>query len=169
MSKEFEFSMIHLPTEALSFGRPEPDTLKVGDSIYVIRKRIQQIKAWFPHITYYNNHTGSKFTADYRSVDKLMRVMQEEGLIFVDSRTTAQTQVPKVAQKYNVSLYSRDIFIDNSTQKSAIRKQLKKAIRLAKKHGKAVVIGHPHVNTLEVLQSSKAMFKGIDLVYLKDL
>ncbi|WP_024955378.1 divergent polysaccharide deacetylase family protein [Sulfurospirillum arcachonense] len=169
LAKEFKFSMIHLPTEALHFGRPEPDTLMVRDSIETIRKRIRQIKNWFPFITYYNNHTGSKFTADYKSMDKLIKVMKEEKLHFVDSRTTAQTKGPVVAKKYNVHLYQRDIFLDNSIDKKLIKKQLKKAIAIAKRHGIAVAIGHPHENTLKVLINAKNILKDVDLVYLKDL
>lgn len=169
LAKDFKFKMIHLPTEALSFGRPEPETLLVGDSKEKIRARIKQIKTWFPDIKYYNNHTGSKFTADYESMDKLMMVMKEEKLHFVDSRTTADTQVQKVAKKHNMHIYSRDIFIDNSSKEELIRKQLKKAVGIAKKRGYAVAIGHPHKNTLKVLTSAGTLLRDVELVYLKDL
>ncbi|HIP30273.1 MAG TPA: divergent polysaccharide deacetylase family protein [Sulfurospirillum arcachonense] len=169
LAKDFRFPMIHLPTEALSFGRPEPETLKVGDSIQIMRKRIKQIKKWFPSVKYYNNHTGSKFTADFQSMDRLMGIMKDENLYFVDSRTTASTKAPKVAKKYGLKLYSRDIFIDNSIEKKLIKKQLLKAVAIAKKRGYAVAIGHPHENTLKVLIGAKDMLKDVELVYLKDL
>ena len=169
LSNNFKFAMIHLPTEALSFSRPEPETLKVGDSTQDMKKRIKQIKNWFPSIKYYNNHTGSKFTSDLKSMDRLIRVMKDEKIHFVDSRTTAQTKAPKVSKKYGLKLYSRDIFIDNNIEKNLIKKQLKKAVSIAKKRGYAVAIGHPHVNTLQVLINAKSILKGVDLVYLKDL
>lgn len=169
LAKDFEFKMIHLPTEAMSFGRPEPKTLVVGDSIETIRERVKQIKRWFPGVDYYNNHTGSKFTADYEAMDKLMRVMKEEKLYFVDSRTTADTKAQKLANKYNMHLYSRDIFIDNSSKEELIKKQLKKAVSIAKKRGYAVAIGHPHKNTLKVLAGATNLLKDVELVYLKDL
>ena len=169
LEKEFKFTMIHLPTEALSYGRPEPQTLRVTDSTKVMQKRILQIKRWFPHIKYYNNHTGSKFTADYEAMKKLINIMRNENLHFVDSRTTAQTKAPKIAKMLGLKLYSRDIFIDNDSDKRLIKKQLKKAVAIAKKRGYAVAIGHPHENTLEVLIGAKSMLKDVDLVYLKDL
>jgi polysaccharide deacetylase 2 family uncharacterized protein YibQ len=169
LSKDFRFTMIHLPTEALSFGRPEPETLKVGDSTEIMKKRIKQIKKWFPSIKYYNNHTGSKFTADYQSMDRLISVMKAENLYFVDSRTTASTKAPQVAKKYGIKLYSRDIFIDNDIDKKLIKKQLKKAVKIAKKRGYAVAIGHPHENTLKVLIEAKSLLRDVELVYLKDL
>jgi len=98
-----------------------------------------------------------------------MVIMKSENLHFVDSRTTAATKAPQVAQKYNLPLYSRDIFLDNSLNKKEITNQLKKAVKIAKKHGFAVAIGHPHVNTLEVLRNSKSLLKDVELVYLKDI
>jgi hypothetical protein len=169
LSKEFKFAMIHIPMEALSYANPEPDTLVVGDSIETMRARVEQIKDWFPSIDYYNNHTGSKFTSDLSSVDKFMRVAQSEHIYFVDSRTTALTKVPMVAEKYNIFLYSRDIFLDNNLGKSEILDQLKKAIAIARKHGFAIAIGHPHANTLSVLKNAKSLLKDIDVVYVKDL
>ena len=169
LSKDFEFKMIHLPTEAMSFGRPEPKTLLVGDSKEKIRKRIKEIKKWFPTVKYYNNHTGSKFTSSYDSMNKLMKVMQEEKLYFVDSRTTADTKAPQIAKKYKMHLYSRDIFIDNSSKTDLIKKQLRKAVAIAKKRGYAVAIGHPHQNTLKVLAGAKNFLKDVELVYLKEL
>ena len=169
LSKEFKFAMIHIPMEALSYANPEPDTLVVGDSIETMRARVEQIKAWFPSIDYYNNHTGSKFTSDLSSVDKFLRVAQSENIHFVDSRTTAQTKLPIIAKKYNIFLYSRDIFLDNNLGKSEILDQLKKAIAIARKHGFAIAIGHPHANTLSVLKNAKSLLKDIDVVYVKDL
>ncbi len=169
LSKDFKFAMIHLPAEALSYGKPEPQTLRVADSVIEMRKRIKQIKKWFPTIKYYNNHTGSKFTSDYEAMDRLMRIMRDEKLHFVDSRTTARTKAPELAKKYGLKLYSRDIFIDNDIDKKLIKKQLKKAVAIAKKRGYAVAIGHPHENTLRVLIGAKDMLKDVDLVYLKDL
>lgn len=169
LSKKFDFALVHLPAQALKYSKSEPSTLNVGDSLESIRARIKQIKQWFPNIQYYNNHTGSKFTSDYDSMDKLYRVMKEENLYFVDSRTTANTKAEQVAQKYNMPLYSRDVFIDNSVEKNLIKEQIKKAIKIAKKRGYAIAIGHPHVNTLEVLRGAKNMFKDVELVYLKDI
>ena len=75
----------------------------------------------------------------------------------------------KITKKYDMFLYSRDVFLDNSLDKNLIRVQLKEAVMKAKKHGYAIAIGHPHKNTLEVLRDSRDLLEGIDLVYLKDL
>lgn len=169
LSHEFPFAMVHLPLEAKYYSRPEEDTLNTTDSIEVIEKRIKRIKEWFPHIVYYNNHTGGYFTSDYGAMDRLIKVMKDHNLSFVDSRTIGNSKAPQVAKKYNMFLYSRDIFLDNSLEKTAIQKQLKEAVSKAKKHGYAIAIGHPHKNTLEVLRDSKALLEGVEMVYLKEL
>lgn len=169
LSHEFEFAMIHLPMESKNYAHPEPDTLTTIDSQEVIANRIAKIKKWFPHIKYYNNHTGGSFTAHYAAMDKLIGVMQDESLIFVDSRTVGNSKAPEIFKKYNIQLLSRDVFLDNSLNKSEIREQLRKSVVVAKKHGYAIAIGHPHKSTLEVLRDSRDLLEGIDLVYVKDL
>ncbi|MDD3324976.1 MAG: divergent polysaccharide deacetylase family protein [Sulfurospirillaceae bacterium] len=169
LSKEFEFSMVHLPLEALSYAHPEVGTLKVGDSVEVITRKIQELKKLFPATSYYNNHTGSRFTSSYDAMDKLVSVMKNENLHFVDSRTSGDSKAPDVFKKYQLNLLSRDIFLDNSIEKSAIKEQLKRAISMAQKNGYAIAIGHPHKNTLEVLRDAKPMLKDINLVYVKEL
>ncbi len=169
LSHEFEFAMIHLPMEAKYYKRPEVDTLNVTDSADVMERRIQKIKKWFPHISYYNNHTGGYFTSNYAAMDKLLTIFRNENLIFVDSRTAPDSKAPEIFRKHKMQLLSRDIFLDNSLNKADIIEQLKKAVQVAHKHGYAIAIGHPHKNTLEVLRDSKGLLNGLDLVFVKDL
>ena len=165
----FSFYMVHLPLEALSHNAPELITLKVGLDYKGMKEHIVRIKKQFPHAIYYNNHTGSRFTANKRAMDLLFRIMKEEGLIFVDSRTTADTKAGEMAIKYGVDLFSRDVFLDNSYDEASIVKQLKLAVDIAKKTGSAIAIGHPHKSTLTVLAQSKSLLKDVDVVYLKEL
>ncbi len=169
LSYEFEFAMIHLPMESKNYSSPEPETLTTLDSSDVIEKRISRIKAWFPHIKYYNNHTGGTYTADYNAMDRLIKVMKAHDLLFVDSRTIGNSKVGAVCKKYDMFCYSRDVFLDNNLDKNAIRTQLKEAVTKAKRNGYAIAIGHPHKSTLEVLKDSSDLLEGLDLVYLKDL
>jgi len=169
LSREFPFAMIHLPLEAKYFSRPEEDTLKTTDNYETIEKRIKRIKEWFPHISYYNNHTGGFFTAHHDAMDKLIRAMKAENLIFVDSRTIGNSKAPEITKKYDMFLYSRDVFLDNSLNKVEIRSQLQLAVSKAKKNGYAIAIGHPHKNTLEVLRDSKELLHGVDMVFVNEL
>ncbi len=169
LSKKFSFAMVHLPMEALHYARAEKDTLLVSDSKSILKKKIENIKKDFPGIKYYNNHTGSKFTSSERAMERFIDLMQKEGLVFIDSRTTAATKAPEIYKKRGIKLLSRDVFLDNSTKPSDIITQLKKAVKIAKKHGYAIAICHPHTNTLKTLIKAKPYLRGVETVYINEL
>ena len=169
LSKKFSFAMVHLPMEALHYARAERDTLLVSDSKNVLKNKIDNIKRDFPGIRYYNNHTGSKFTSNKKAMERFVDLMQKEGLVFVDSRTTASTKAPEIYKRRGIKLLSRDVFLDNSTKPSDIITQLKKAVKIAKKHGYAIAICHPHTNTLKTLIKAKPYLKGVETVYINEL
>jgi polysaccharide deacetylase 2 family uncharacterized protein YibQ len=157
--------MIHFPLQAQTFKFEEENTLHVGDSYEKIEKRVAQVRQWYPDALYTNNHTGSKFTSDDTSMDYLMKALKKYEFIFMDSRTTSKTVVKKYAKKYNMPYLTRNIFLDNEKDYHYIQNQLKKAIKIAKKRGYAIAIGHPHSITLKVLKESQDLLEGLDLVY----
>ncbi len=53
--------------------------------------------------------------------------------------------------------------------KKYIKEQIEKAIKIAKKHGTAIAIGHPHANTILALNESKKLLKEVELVYINRL
>ena len=170
LARRFSFYMIHLPMQALGgFKGAEIGTLTVNDDYEKIAKKLQSIKRDFPDLKYINNHTGSRFTSDAAAMDRMMRAMRDENLIFVDSKTTSPTKVYGAAKKYSMPYIARDVFLDHDGSKAAVRKQLKYAVELAKKRSYAIAIGHPHKNTLEVLQESTKLLQEVEVVYLKDL
>ena len=170
LARRFSFYMIHLPMQALGgFKGAEIGTLTVNDDYEKIAKKLQSIKRDFPDLKYINNHTGSRFTSDAAAMDRLMRAMRDENLIFVDSKTTSPTKVYGAAKKYSMPYIARDVFLDHDGSKAAVRKQLKYAVELAKKRSYAIAIGHPHKNTIEVLQESAKLLQEVEVVYLKDL
>jgi polysaccharide deacetylase 2 family uncharacterized protein YibQ len=168
LAKNLPFYMVHLPTEALSYNA-EPISLMSGDDYAAIYAKLARFKQQFPRARYYNNHTGSRFTADLEAMQNLFIAMDELGLIFVDSRTTAQTKAPEVAQDLGKRLLSRDVFLDNDQDATKIREQLSLAVKKARERGYAIAIGHPHDVTLRTLRDSADLLGGIDVVYLKDI
>jgi len=167
-SKE-DFYMVHLPMEAKSFTKEEPFTLRVADSQSDIKDRVKKVKKLFPRVRYINNHTGSKFTSNEMAVNKLISTLNVNHINFIDSRTTADTKVPKVMKNFGLKYISRDVFLDHHMDKAYIKKQIKKAIKIAKIHGTAIAIGHPHANTILAIHESKALFGDIELVLVNKL
>ena len=170
IARTFEFYMIHLPMQAKHFDSPEIGTLTVNESFESMHEKIKKIRKDFPRAKYTNNHTGSRFTSDYDAMDKAYRALIEQGFIFVDSKTIAQTAVARAAKKYNQPYISRDIFLDDDPSAAAVRRELVAAVNLAKKRGYAIAIGHPKKNTIAVIKASKNnILKDVEVVYLKDI
>jgi len=170
IARTFEFYMIHLPMQAKHFDSPEIGTLTVNESFESMLEKIKKIRKDFPRAKYTNNHTGSRFTSDYDAMDKAYRALIEQGFIFVDSKTIAQTAVARAAKKYNQPYISRDIFLDDDPSAAAVRRELVAAVNLAKKRGYAIAIGHPKKNTIAVIKASKNnILKDVEVVYLKDI
>lgn len=167
-SKE-KFYMVHLPMEAKNFKREEPFTLRVEDSQEKILQRIIEIKKLFPRVKYINNHAGSKFTSDEGAVSRLIHVLNEQNISFIDSRTIGESKVPSVMKSYKKQYVGRDVFLDHQIDKDYIKSQIKKAIEVAKLHGSAIAIGHPHANTILAIDESKHLFKDVELVLVDKL
>jgi len=165
-----KFYMVHLPMEAMHFSKEEPYTLRVNESQQEILQRIATIKKLFPKVAYLNNHTGSKFTSNTVAMNRLIYALNKYHIHFIDSRTTAQTKAPQVLKKYGLKYVARDVFLDHHMDKPYILRQIREAIKVAKAHGHAIAIGHPHKNTLEALYESKKLFaKDVDLVLINKI
>ena len=163
------YYMVHLPMEAMNFNSPEKSTLLISDSKEKVVERIQKIKTLFPKVEYINNHTGSKFTADESAMNKLIFALRLEKIGFLDSRTTAESKAKKVMKRYKMPYLTRDIFLDHDDDVDTIKKQIKKAIRIAGQYGQCIAICHPHKATLQALEESKALFDDIELVRIDKL
>ncbi len=168
-AKNEEVFMIHFPLEAIHFPREEIDTLHVVDSRKRIAKRVRQIVRQFPSLRYTNNHTGSKFTADYRSMKILLENLHKHNIQFIDSLTTSKSVVKRVSRELGLRYIRRDIFLDNKLDVQYITGQIRKAIAIAKKRGYAIAIGHPHKATLKALSQIRPLLGDVKLVRIDEI
>lgn len=161
--------MVHLPMEAVAYNQEEAVTLRITDSIETIEKQIALIKHLYPNVRYINNHTGSKFTSDEEAMDRLISVMKDNGLIFVDSRTIAASKAKKVEQKYGLRYLGRDVFLDHEDGVANVKKQIRDAVAIAKRHGNAIAIGHPRPDTIRALKESKDILSQVQIVRIDQI
>ena len=170
LAKNLKHYMVHLPMESSTakFNR-QTKTILTSWSQSQIDSRIKAIRKMFPNARYINNHTGSVLTANYHSMSMVYKALMDNGFVFVDSYTTPKSKVAKIAKKYNTKYIKRDIFIDNVQNVAYIKKQIKKGIKIAKRRGYAIIIGHPHKATLQALKSSSKLLDGIDVIYMDEL
>ncbi|MDD5159612.1 MAG: divergent polysaccharide deacetylase family protein [Sulfuricurvum sp.] len=164
LAKQHRMYMVHLPLEAVAFQDEEPNTLRIGSTEEEIEQRLNALKQLFPNAHYMNNHTGSKFTSDPVAMDRLIRIMQKEGLQFVDSRTIATSKGRETTGKYGMRYLVRDVFLDDKDGVANVKKQIKEAVAKAKRYGTAIAIGHPRVDTIQALKESKEILKEVQLV-----
>lgn len=162
--------MIHLPLEASAkFTSQEAGVLNISDSYEKIENKIKSLRSLYPSAKYVNNHTGSVFTQNDVAMDRLFKALKKYNFIFLDSRTTPKSVAKKYALKYEQPYYVRNTFLDNNKDLDYIKNQLSKAIKIAKKNGFAIAIGHPYNETFEVLKNSPELFKDIEPVFVNQL
>ena len=170
IAQNLPFHMIHFPMQASkNFKNIEIDTLKISDSYEKIEARVKKLRDLYPNTTYTNNHTGSVFTENYEAMDKLFRALKKYNFIFVDSKTTPNSVAKELSIKYQMPYIVRDTFLDNDRSFTAIQNQLKDAIRVAKKQGFAIAIGHPYEVTFKVLKESKHLLNDVEPIFLNKL
>ena len=168
LARGFEHYAIHLPMEASS-AKNNSATLRASDNYEKLRGVIAKLRADFPNAKFINNHTGSKFTADERAMQNLLRAMNEHGFLFIDSRTSSATKAKATMKGLGMRYVHRDVFLDNQNSVAAVRKKLREAVTLAKKQGYAIAIGHPKSSTLRALANSADILGEVDLVYLDEI
>ncbi len=169
IAKMFQHYMVHTPMEAYHFPSPEENTLHVDDSLKTIDMRIKNIKKDFPHLIAINNHTGSMFTSDYESMDKLFCVLKKYHIRFVDSRTSAQTKGTKMGKIFHTKVLERNVFLDNIDDEDAILDKLKETVSYAKKNHLAIAICHPKESTFQALMHAKNILHGVEVVTIDKL
>lgn len=145
--------LLHLPMQSSNGREPGPGKLVSGMPSLELALTVQYNLENVPHAVGINNHMGSELTQDQQAMGQLMRVIKQyPKLFFVDSVTSPRSVAAKVARQHRIPNLSRDIFLDNERSTAAINAQVHKLIRLAKKRGYALAIGHPYPVTLSVLE-----------------
>lgn len=146
--------MLHAPMERNDFSRsglgPGALLSDMGDD--EIRRTLMNDLEDMTAVKGVNNHMGSHFTKQADKMAAVLRELHRWKLYFVDSRTTPETIAFDLARKMGVPTAKRDVFLDNDLSEKAIRFQMERLVGIAKQSGHAIGIGHPHEETLAVLQ-----------------
>ncbi|WP_370600218.1 divergent polysaccharide deacetylase family protein [Pseudomonas nitroreducens] len=115
-------------------------------------RRLDAALARVPYAQGLNNHEGSRMTADRPAMAWLAAELQRRHLFLLDSRTSAATVAAAEAQKIGLASLSRDVFLDDDPSEAAVMEQMQRGLKLARKQGTVVMIGHPKPATLAVLR-----------------
>lgn len=161
--------LLHVPMEAVDpHADPGPHGLFTALSREEILERLRWGLGRFDGFVGINNHMGSKFTSDERGMAPVMEELRARGLMFLDSRTSPSSAGLRLAIAYGVPHAARDVFLDDDQTQAAIAKQLARLEQLARQHGSAIAIGHPHDATIAALRAWLRLIgeKGLVLVPL---
>ena len=145
--------LVHIPMEPEEKDvNPGPGTLMVHMAPEIMVRTLEKDLGLVPFAIGANNHMGSRFTQDPRSMDIVLMELKSRGLFFIDSRTTAKTVAYREAVLLGVPSLERHVFLDYSPGAAVVEHSLKRLLKLAKVRGYAIAIGHPFPNTLKVLK-----------------
>lgn len=147
---------LHLPCEPEGYPQTAdsgPGTLRTSMSEAQLERTLMENFAQLPEVDGVNNHMGSKLTKNQRAMRVVLTHLKGRGKFFVDSMTTPKSCVQSVSNSLGMPYYRRNIFLDNTQNVHAILLQLKKAESFARKHGSAILIGHPYPATLSALEA----------------
>ena len=133
---------LHQPMEAIGGQAPGPGAIYAGMTAAEIETLLRRNVAEIGPIAGMNNHQGSKITTDQQAMETVLAFCRDQGICFLDSRTTAETAVPAAARNLGVKIGERNIFIDNEQTRASMNRYIESGLTLASQKGSAVMIGH---------------------------
>ena len=150
--------ILHQPMEPVVETRvqDEPGTLKLSMTEARFESELSEALARLPEAVGVNNHTGSLLTTERVPMRWLMAGIARRGLFFLDSRTTPHTVAESMARELRVPTIRRDVFLDHVQSAEFLEGAFAKSLAIARRKGRAVVIGHPYRITLEFLEARLA-------------
>ena len=165
--------LLHMPMEPhnMEVNDPGEGALLTAMDDAELRLKMNEGLDDVPYIIGVNNHMGSKFTEDSARIITVLGVVKERGLFFLDSRTSPGSVAGTLAKEMGVGWVSRNVFLDNTRDEQYIRDRLDELVRIARKRGGAVAIGHPYPETIAALKSAlgSMSFDGVEVVRLSEL
>ncbi len=164
--------MLHLPMEPMKLSRShwEPRTVTVEMSEEEIRGILDWALAEVPYAKGVNNHMGSRATADRRVMRIVLRELKRRGLFFLDSYSSPKSVVTEVAKEVGLPCVKRDVFIDNDLNPEYIKGQIRLGMKIARRKGYAVLIGHDRTSTLDTLLIMEPeLLENVKVVFVSTL
>ena len=161
--------LLHVPMQPLN-GKidPGPKALTVALSDAEILDRLRWGLGRMDGYVGINNHMGSRFTQDRAGMSVVMEEIKARGLLFLDSVTIGRTVGSATAAPLHVPFAERNVFLDDQPTAAGVSRQIAVLEQVARRHGSAIAIGHPHEATLSVLAQwlPRAASRGIAVVPL---
>ena len=162
--------LLQLPMEPESYpdNDPGPHTLLTSLPVRDNLQRLDWLLDRFSGYVGVTNYMGSRFTTSERHLRPVLKSLRERGLLFLDSRSAADSVAATLAAEMQMAHALNNRYIDNEASRPAIDARLLELERLAEARGYAVGIGFPYPVTIErVAQWARTLErKGVQLAPL---
>ncbi|MBB5520053.1 divergent polysaccharide deacetylase family protein [Amphiplicatus metriothermophilus] len=143
--------LLHLPMEPDGPVDPGPNALRANmtgaELLSALAWNLSRIEGY----SGVNNHMGSRMTRHEAAMKTVLSVLDERGLYFIDSVTTAGSVAAEAGRAVGARVFARDVFLDPEAGPETVVRQLALVERIARETGYAVAICHPRPDTLAAL------------------
>lgn len=165
--------IIHMPMEPQGYPGIDPgkNALLTDMSRREIRRHVRRTLRRYPEAVGLNNHMGSAFTSKPEALRPVLEVLKQENRFYLDSNTTSDSAGPQLARELGLPHGTNHVFLDNTRDRTSIRSQLNKLVKLAQRDGEAIGIGHVQFpETAQVLAEELPNYdEEVTFVNLSDL
>jgi polysaccharide deacetylase 2 family uncharacterized protein YibQ len=163
--------LLHMPMEGANGKNPGQGAIYRDMNTEQALTLLKDAMNVVPHIVGVNNHMGSEVTQNDELMRSLLAFIKEKDLFFIDSVTSGRSVCGEVASELHIPFEARDVFLDNEQNYAYVAGQIEVLISVAKRHGKAIAICHPHPVTVQVLADKVPGLKarGVAVVRVSEL
>jgi len=171
--KGFEV-MLHLPMESLNgnYRKSGGGMISCSDTDYAIRRTVLDDLSSVKLAVGFNNHMGSKATADERVMTDVFNTIKGMDIYFIDSRTSERSIALKTAREFGIPTAGNNIFLDSEAAQPLVESKFRRLIAMARQKGSAIGIGHvTRPATIAALKKLMPEYRkeGIEFVYASEL
>lgn len=160
--------LLHLPMESVGEKPLGSGGITLDMTESEIRATVADDLASIPHLAGMNNHEGSLITQHPGDMAWILQGLHAAGAgyYYIDSYTSADSVAYQIAREQSVPTARRNVFLDDVNTEAAVREQWIRLLKIAKRNGFAIAIGHPRSATLAVLEEElpNLATQGVTLV-----
>lgn len=164
--------VLHQPLEPMN-----PDTDPGAGAIYTTMRKseiettlLKNLES-LDNVSGVNHHMGSKASANPQVMKKIIALLKEKNMFYIDSSTSRDSVGAELARQEQVPTAENYLFIDNVDQQEEIEKMIMRLAKIALKKEELLIIGHVKENTAQAIKESVPQLEemGIKLVYASQL
>ena len=171
--------ILHLPMQATThdnWNHVGPRPFKISQSEEEITALLSEMLENVPHASGANIHMGTISSSKKEVMRPVFEMLNEKGMYFVDSRTSAKSVCRQVAKDTGILFFENEVFLEHEQKtKAYVKKRLTKAMKIAIDKGECIAIGHVGAEggmiTVQAIKEMQQEFaeNNVELVWVSEL